>query len=62
MDQLICASLSHTHYWYEVDMLKVPDDNTYMLINISVQYNGGFLSDIIVLTLCDNTGGPFEYM
>ena len=23
MDQLICASLSHTHYWYEVDMLKV---------------------------------------
>ena len=24
MDQLIFASLSHTHYWYEVDMLKVP--------------------------------------
>ena len=24
MDQLICASLSHTHSWYEVDMLKVP--------------------------------------
>ena len=24
MDQLICASLSHTHYWYEVDMVKVP--------------------------------------
>ena len=23
MDQLIFASLSHTHYWYEVDMLKV---------------------------------------
>ena len=23
-DQLICASLSHTHYWYEVGMLKVP--------------------------------------
>ena len=23
MDQLICASLSHTHYWYEVGMLKV---------------------------------------
>ena len=20
----ICASLSHTHYWYEVGMLKVP--------------------------------------
>ena len=24
MDQLIYASLSHTHYWYEVGMLKVP--------------------------------------
>ena len=22
MDQLICVSLSHTHYWYEVGMLK----------------------------------------
>ena len=24
MDQLIFASLSHTHYWYGVGMLKVP--------------------------------------
>ena len=24
MDQLIFASLSHTHYWYEVGSLKVP--------------------------------------
>ena len=24
MDQLIWASLSHTHYWYEVSVLKVP--------------------------------------
>ena len=24
MDQFICASLSHTHHWYEVGMLKVP--------------------------------------
>ena len=24
MDQLIFTSLSHTHYWYEVGMLKVP--------------------------------------
>ena len=22
LDQLICASLSHTHFWYEVCMLK----------------------------------------
>ena len=27
MDKLICASLSHTHYWYEVGMLKVPAVN-----------------------------------
>ena len=26
MDQLIFASLSHTHYWYGVGMLKVPAD------------------------------------
>ena len=24
MDQLTCASLSHTHYWYQVGMFKVP--------------------------------------
>ena len=27
MDQSIFASLSHTHYWYEVGMLKVPPNN-----------------------------------
>ena len=30
MDQLIFASLSHTHYWYEVGMLKVPAVYIYM--------------------------------
>ena len=29
MDQLIFASLSHTHYWYEVGMLKVSSDYMY---------------------------------
>ena len=24
MDQLLCAFLSHTHYWYDVGMLKIP--------------------------------------
>ena len=28
MDKLIFASLSHTHYWYEVGMLKVPAERT----------------------------------
>ena len=23
MDQILCASLSHAHFWYEVDVLKV---------------------------------------
>ena len=34
MDQLILPSLSHTHYWYEVGMLKVPDGtySTYVLV------------------------------
>ena len=35
MDQFICASLSHTHCWYEVDMLKV----TY---NLSIHCCCGF--------------------
>ena len=28
MDQLICASLSHTHYWYEVGILRVTPAGT----------------------------------
>ena len=34
MDQLIFASLSRTHYWYEVGMLKVPAvDTIYQVVN-----------------------------
>ena len=36
MDQLICASLSHTHYWYEVDMLKVPANSIMPLYSKSL--------------------------
>ena len=32
-----------------------------MVINVSVQYNGGLLPDIILLTLCDSIGEPFYY-
>ena len=32
-----------------------------MAINVSVQYNGGFLPDIILLTLHDYIGEPFGY-
>ena len=33
-----------------------------MVINVSVQYNGGLLPDIIImLTLCDSIGEPFYY-
>ena len=30
-----------------------------MVINVSAQYNGGLLPDIIPLTLCDSIGEPF---
>ena len=32
-----------------------------MVNNVSVQYNGGLLPEIILLTLCDNIGEPFLY-
>ena len=38
MDQLIFASLSHTHYWYEVAMLKVP---ACMYVCIVIIYSKG---------------------
>ena len=34
MDQLIYASLSHTHYWYEVGMLDVPAIYSDMIIEM----------------------------
>ena len=34
MNQLICASVSHTHYWHEVGMLKVPA-NVYRSVIVS---------------------------
>ena len=44
MDQLIFASLSHTHYWYEVGMLKVPAVRSVeitgsAIIYLDVKYN-----------------------
>ena len=33
-----------------------------MVINLSVQCNGGFLLDIMLLTLSDNIGKPFYYL
>ena len=38
MDQLICASLFHTRYWYEVGMLKVPADSCSRVIAVQIQY------------------------
>ena len=31
MNKVICASLSHTHYWYEVGMLKVSANYTTLI-------------------------------
>ena len=44
MHQLIFAALSHTHYWYEVGMLKVPaiyqgssnDSKKYLVVLMSI--------------------------
>ena len=36
MDQLIFASLSHTHYWYEVGMLKVPAMYVYVCMYVGM--------------------------
>ena len=50
MDQLICASLSHTHYWYEVRMLKVMA-NTFISVEGSRYYllmHAAFFSAMIV--------------
>ena len=49
MDQLIFASLSHTHYWYEVGMLKVWD---LVLLRISSHYFYGTALDHVYI---DNT-------
>ena len=50
MDQLIFASLSHTHYWYEVGMLKVPACCMKMMSPVGqVVYKVGFSP--ILLTL-----------
>ena len=38
---------------------------SYMVTNVSVQYNGGLLMDIVMLNLCDyncNLGNPFNTM
>ena len=40
MDQLICASLFHTHYWYEVGMLKVPAEYDGVTDNLAVSLVG----------------------
>ena len=44
MDQLIFASLSHTHYWYEVGMLKVPVlyDGNISAVNGCWFYHGNY--------------------
>ena len=39
LDQFICTSLSHTQYWYEVGMLKVPAFIYYTII-VSGRYIG----------------------
>ena len=44
MDQLICASLSHTHCWYEVGMLKVPAVQYYNYTAVIVEWGCNYSS------------------
>ena len=37
MDHLVCASLSHIHYWYEVGMLKVPAKYILYLLFVTIK-------------------------
>ena len=46
MDHLICPSLSHTHYWYEGGMLKVPASSAFANLNIIAQ--SGPVSPVIL--------------
>ena len=46
--QKYCRITSLLLFWYP-----------YMVINVSIQCNGGLLPDIILLTLCDSIGEPF---
>ena len=55
MDQLICASLSYTHYWYEVGMLKVYIMPTTIRIDPSTVYQVNFnyesINNIVVVVV-----------
>ena len=44
MGQLICASLSHTRYWYQVGMLKVPF--LFCLVFFNLTYNSRWTSSL----------------
>ena len=42
IDHLICASLSHTHYWYEVATLEIPLYNRAFKAHPFAYYTDGF--------------------
>ena len=42
MDHLICASHSHTHYWYEVGTLEIPAYNRAFKAHSFAYYTDGF--------------------
>ena len=52
MDQLICASLFQTRYWYEVGMLKVPAEYDEVMDNLAVSLVGRHQSLFQFLTRC----------
>ena len=61
MDQLICVSLSHTHYWYEVGMLKVPAVSTGVTVTCACAASRLHFSTYRLITANSSSGSsPFS--
>ena len=64
---MILPLLRLSYPYEQIVLLKLIPDSVllsllwchYMVVNVSVQYNGGFPPDIILLTLRDYIGEPF---
>ena len=61
MDQLIFASLSHTHYWYEVGMLKVPAYSMTIRYILPVAH-AVFVIHTNISYRCDNMSKRYWYV
>ena len=61
MDQLIFASLSHTHYWYEVGMLKVTAIRNGELRNCACIRGGNKVQALLKIGVSYEWAGTVQY-